>query len=258
MDAALSRGWTSISEQWVNPERLDELETLAADDALPLRVDAYLALNFGTTNSSGTGTRSREPGAVATASASRGSRSTSTMARAQSCIWDPADLTATIGRADEAGWQVSVHAMSSAAQDLVLDAFEAAHRPDRAESAPSPDRARRPGDRRAAGPHGRHGHRHGDPPRRRCRLADCTMTFLPQFDRDNPGDEIGWLARWRDFVTRGCMSPRQPMRRGPSRTSSQRRRLTDARPARRPDRRRDGREASHRARRRRRGCSTSC
>ena len=26
MDAAASRGWTSISEQWVNPERLDELE----------------------------------------------------------------------------------------------------------------------------------------------------------------------------------------------------------------------------------------
>ncbi len=46
MDAALTRGWTSISEQWVNPERLDELESLAADDALPLRVDAYLALNF--------------------------------------------------------------------------------------------------------------------------------------------------------------------------------------------------------------------
>ena len=46
MDAAASRGWTSISEQWVNPERLDELRVLAADDALPLRVDAYLALNF--------------------------------------------------------------------------------------------------------------------------------------------------------------------------------------------------------------------
>ena len=48
MDAALTRGWTSISEQWVNQERLDELEALAADDALPLRVDAYLALNFDT------------------------------------------------------------------------------------------------------------------------------------------------------------------------------------------------------------------
>jgi hypothetical protein len=37
MVAALSRGWTSISEQWVNPERLGELEALAAEDALPLR-----------------------------------------------------------------------------------------------------------------------------------------------------------------------------------------------------------------------------
>src|SRR5829696_4510856 len=39
MDAAVTRGWTSISEQWVNPERLDELTELAATDALPLRVD---------------------------------------------------------------------------------------------------------------------------------------------------------------------------------------------------------------------------
>lgn len=46
MDAAITRGWTSISEQWVNQERLDELESLAADQAaLPLRVDAYLALD---------------------------------------------------------------------------------------------------------------------------------------------------------------------------------------------------------------------
>ena len=63
MDAALSRGWTSISEQWVNPERLDELEALAADDALPLRVDAYLALNFGN-EFLGDWYASREPGPV--------------------------------------------------------------------------------------------------------------------------------------------------------------------------------------------------
>ena len=37
MDAALAHGWTSISEQWVNLERLVELEGLAASDALPLR-----------------------------------------------------------------------------------------------------------------------------------------------------------------------------------------------------------------------------
>ena len=46
IDAAVTRGWTSITEQWVNPERLDELTGLAASDALPLRVDAYLALNY--------------------------------------------------------------------------------------------------------------------------------------------------------------------------------------------------------------------
>ena len=48
------------------------------------------------------------------------------MAGARPCNWEPADLTATIGRANEAGWQVSVHAISSEAQELVLDAFEAA------------------------------------------------------------------------------------------------------------------------------------
>ena len=27
--------------------------------------------------------------------------------------------------------------------------------------------------------------------------------FMAQFDRDNPGEEIGWLTRWRDFVDAG-------------------------------------------------------
>ena len=40
--------------------------------------------------------------------------------------WEQADLTQTIDRADEAGWQVSVHAMSSAAMGMVLDAYESA------------------------------------------------------------------------------------------------------------------------------------
>ena len=44
-------------------ERLDELEGLAADDALPLRVDAYLALNFDN-EFFGDWYASREPGAV--------------------------------------------------------------------------------------------------------------------------------------------------------------------------------------------------
>ena len=66
MDAALSRGWTSISEQWVNQERIDELERLAANDELPLRVDAYLALNASEpkASTSGTGTPTANPAAI--------------------------------------------------------------------------------------------------------------------------------------------------------------------------------------------------
>ncbi len=57
--------WTSISEQWVNPERLAELEELAAADALPLRVDAYLALNEPNDGEHfGDWYADREPGAV--------------------------------------------------------------------------------------------------------------------------------------------------------------------------------------------------
>ena len=54
----------------MNPERLDELTGLAADDALPLRVDAYLALNFGD-EFLGDWYLSTNAGRWATASASR-------------------------------------------------------------------------------------------------------------------------------------------------------------------------------------------
>ena len=30
-----------------------------------------------------------------------------------------------------------------------------------------------------------------------------TTEVLAQFDRDDPGEEIGWLTRWRDFVDAG-------------------------------------------------------
>ncbi len=46
IEAALSRGWTSINEQFVNHERLDELRALDAAGRLRLRVNAYLPMNF--------------------------------------------------------------------------------------------------------------------------------------------------------------------------------------------------------------------
>ena len=125
MDAALSRGWTSISEQWVNPERLDELESLAAEDALPIRVDAYLALNFGD-EFLGDWYDDHERGPVGDHLRVQGLKIHLDNGEGTVINWEPADLTATIGRANEAGWQVSVHSVSTEAQEMVLDAYEAA------------------------------------------------------------------------------------------------------------------------------------
>ena len=125
MDAAISRGWTSISEQWVNQERLAELETLAADDALPLRVDAYLALNW-ETDLYGDWYADREPGPVGDHLRVQGLKIHLDNGEGTVIHWEPADLTETIGRANDAGWQVSVHTVSTEAAEMVLDAYEAA------------------------------------------------------------------------------------------------------------------------------------
>ncbi len=201
MDAAITRGWTSISEQWVNPERLKELTGLAADDALPLRVDAYLALNFGN-DFLGDWYVSREPGPVDDRLRVQGLKIHLDDGWGTTVLWEPADLTETIGRADEAGWQVSVHTISSAAQDLVLDAFEAALGP----TGPNPLNHRI-----------EHAVQVTDEQLARLVAMDLATVihldgaadwvldddFLVQFGRDDAGEDIGWLTRWRDFVDAG-------------------------------------------------------
>ena len=128
MDAALSRGWTSISEQWVNPERLDELEQLAANDELPIRVDAYLALNAPEPGGEHFGNwyADREPGPITERLRVQGVKIHLDTGFALDLLWDADELNATVAAANEAGWQVSIHAFSKEAQEMALDAFEAA------------------------------------------------------------------------------------------------------------------------------------
>ncbi len=125
MDQALSRGWTSISEQWVNPERLDELTALAAQDALPIRVDAYLALNFGE-DFLGDWYPAHEPGPVGNHLRVQGLKAHVDDGAGTVVNWELAELTRSIGQANEAGWQVSAHAVSTEAVEMLLLAFEAA------------------------------------------------------------------------------------------------------------------------------------
>lgn len=201
MDAALRRGWTTISEQWVNPERLDELARLAAQDALPLRVDAYLALNYGD-EFFGDWYDTREPGLVEDRLVVQGVKIHLDSGNGDIINWEPADLAETVGRADAAGWQVSVHAVSTEAQDLVLDAFEAALG--------------------AAGPNPLH-HRieHAievsDEQLERMVGMDLVTVIHPDGvavdwvlwtdylgqGAGYPAEQLGWLGRWRDFVEAG-------------------------------------------------------
>jgi predicted amidohydrolase YtcJ len=202
MAAAITRGWTSISEQWVNDERLGELLALAADEALPLRVDAYLALNFADERY-GDWYSSRKPESVAERLRVRGLKIHLDDGMANRVLWEADDLTATIGRADEAGWQVSVHAMSTEAQELVLDAFEATLG---SPTGPNPLHHRV-----------EHAIEVSDEQLARMLAMDVAIVihldgaggwlsddgFLAAHDRDDPRERAGWLGRWRDFVDEG-------------------------------------------------------
>ena len=202
MDLAVTRGWTSVSEQWVNPERLDELTAVAGDGALRLRVDAFLALNFNT-EFLGDWYVDREPGPVGDRLRVGGLKIHLDTGAGTVVNWEPDELTATISRANDAGWQVSVHTMSSAAQELVLDAFETTlgptgsnplhHRIEHAAQVTDAELARLVALDLAVviQPDG---------------APDWIMYdgFLAEFDRTNPPPDIkAQVGRWRDFVDAG-------------------------------------------------------
>ena len=125
MEEALRHGWTTISEQWVNDEGLAQLEALVADGALPLRVDAYLALNYDE-EFFGDWYVGRKPGSVGDRLRVRGLKIHLDTGNGTLINWQRDELIETISRANDAGWQVSVHAVSTDAQEMLLDAFAAA------------------------------------------------------------------------------------------------------------------------------------
>ena len=202
MDLAIARGWTSISEQWVNPERLDELNRLAADDALPLRVDAYLALNYGK-DFLGDWYADQVRGPVGDRLRVQGLKIHADNGEGTVVNWEAAELRRTIEAANEAGWQVSVHSVSTESTEMVLDAFEAALGP----TGPNPlhhriDHAIQVSDDQLA---------------RMVAMDLATVIhldgaagdwviwseYLGHDSADNLEGGEAWLTRWRDFVDAG-------------------------------------------------------
>ncbi len=200
IDEATSRGWTSISEQWVDPDRLTELETLAADGALRLRVDGYLRLNEPEIGGAHYPDwyADREPGTITDRLRVKGVKIHMDTGFELDLLWDAAELTDAVVAANEAGWQISIHTFSTEAQELALDALEAAIGP----NGPNPlhhriEHAVQASDEQLA---------------RMVAMDIATVIHLDTVAADwmsdplwltYPGGDIGWLTRWRDFVEAG-------------------------------------------------------
>lgn len=195
VDAALSRGWTSINEQFVNGQRLDELRALDAAGRLRLRVNAYLAVNFedetfghwfrGYESRHAYSPRLRLGGIKLFLDHDWGTR----------FHWDQAELDEYVLSAHRLGWQVSAHAISAEAVDQYLTAVARAQA-----TQPNPD--------------ARHRVEHVVQLRDDQLHRMSELGIIASIQPGLPGDlaeEAGfpelvargqtrWIARWRDLV----------------------------------------------------------
>ena len=141
--AALRGGWTSISEMFVNQERLDELVRLDEAGDLLIRVNAYLPVNYhddhygvwfaGYTPRHEYSLRLRIAGAKIFVDRSD-DPTLMLLSEPHSdqpgffghASWTQDELTAMVSALHSDGWQVTIHTAGDGAADLVLNAFAAA------------------------------------------------------------------------------------------------------------------------------------
>jgi hypothetical protein len=142
IDAALAGGWTSISELFVDQDRLDELRTLDESAGLRIRVNCYLPVNY-ENQRFGVWFRDYRPHQEFSPKLRIGgvkifadSAWTNRMYMTEPHIdqpgyrgevyWTADELTDLVRSLHDDGWQLATHTAGDAAHDLVLDAYEAA------------------------------------------------------------------------------------------------------------------------------------
>ncbi len=129
IEEALRNGWTSVSELFVNGERLAELRQLDRSGVLRLRVNAYLPINW-QGERFGDWYLAYEPGQefsprlrIAGVKAFM-DNGPGIGYQDRNYGFTQQELTELLRRADEAGFQIAVHAIVDTAIDTALNSYE--------------------------------------------------------------------------------------------------------------------------------------
>ncbi|MHA2424830.1 MAG: amidohydrolase [Candidatus Thorarchaeota archaeon] len=126
IDSVLSAGWTSISELFVNQDRLNELRTLDENNDLRIRVNAYLPISW-QFERFGDWYQAYEP--KQEFSSNLRIAGVKIFMDGWYTNWnhyfDQVDLEALIQEAHDEGFQIAIHSVTDNGTDIVLDSLEA-------------------------------------------------------------------------------------------------------------------------------------
>ncbi|MFW9812361.1 MAG: amidohydrolase [Candidatus Thorarchaeota archaeon] len=127
IESVLSAGWTSISELFVNQDRLDELITLNQQDTLRIRVNAYLPLSW-QFERFGNWYQAYQPGQEYSSKLRIGG----VKIFMDSWYYEPlqyfdqTELDSLVQQAHDDGFQIAIHSVVDNSTDIVLNALESA------------------------------------------------------------------------------------------------------------------------------------
>lgn len=125
IEAAIQDGWTGLHELFIDQGRMDNLRALDRTGELRLRVVGYLTANFHYDRTTWYDPYSppvvdspflKFPGVKITLDQEWG----------ETIFFDQPTLTEMVEHADAGGWQVATHSFSLRANELILNAYEAA------------------------------------------------------------------------------------------------------------------------------------